>query len=185
MELKVNVVLVVILGIAWSGLTATSPSAVVHADQNPAGLAELEDAFAHDPADLALARALAGRYLELNKPGLAIATIRAGESDLLYDPVLAHRLARAYESSARVVDALATAEVALARCARSLGTANAPSGTPVPEHDCSAREHAMLDMHRAALSKMVRWGVSDPNRDHRARLAYELTVRRASLASIR
>jgi hypothetical protein len=148
-------------------------------------LASLEDAYAHDPTNVALARELAETYLDLARPGLAIAALRAGDPTNLEHPALAHRLAQAYEASGRVLDAYATADLALARCARSLGTKDAPSGTPVPRFECDARQHAVLEIHRRALGHMVEWGIADPTRDDRTEVAYDVALRRARIASAR
>ena len=98
--------------------------------------------------------------------------------------MLAHRLAQAYEEAGRVGDALATAELALARCGRRLGTDDAPIASPVPVFDCTARDFVVLETHRAALEHMARLGIEGPS-DPRARMAYELALRRASIASAR
>ncbi len=183
MELRVNVVLLLLLTVAWAQLTATSPTATF-APENPgtAELARMEDAFALHKDDIVLARRLAEAYLDLDRPGLAIATLRSGDPTILEHPVLAHRLAQAYERSGRVEDALATSELALARCARSLGTSDAPSGTALPRFACDGRQHAVLRMHREALGHMVEWDVARPNTDPRAQLAYEVAARRARIA---
>jgi hypothetical protein len=183
MEIRINLVLMAALGLAWAGLTAAEPVAALDpgADETR-HLAILEDAFAQDRSDPVLARELAERYLEIEQPGLAVATIRAADPALLEDPLLAHRLAQAYEKSGRVLDAMATADLALARCARSLGAAGV-SGTPVPRYNCSERHYAVLDMHRTALVHMVQWGVAEPDHDARARVAYDLALRRARVAS--
>lgn len=184
MEIRVNVAIVAALGLIWLGVTASQPVAALDPEQTDlAELASMEDELAQAPTDAALARELADTYLEVDRPGLAIAALRAADPTLLDDPTVAHHLARAYEQSGRVLDAAATAEVALARCARSLGTADAPSATPVPQHDCDARQYAMLEMHHGALRHMVRWGVADPSQDHRVRLAYDLAIRKARIAS--
>lgn len=184
MELRLNLALLALVAAAASALTAAEPVAALDPDApSTRELAAMEDAFARDPGDIAMARQLAETYIELRRPGLAIAVLRAGDPELLDHPMLAHRLAQAYEQGGRVLDAYATSDLALARCARSLGTADAPSGTPVPTYGCTARQHAVLEMHRNALGHMVRWGVADPIHDDRTRTAYELSVRRASIAS--
>src|SRR5688572_13474960 len=119
MEIRVNVVLLGVLVVAWASLSASEPAAALD-PEDPATreLAALEDAFAHDPNDAALGRALAEAYLDIDQPGLAIAAIRASSADLMDDPMLAHRLSQAYERSGHLLDALATAELAAARCGR-------------------------------------------------------------------
>jgi hypothetical protein len=94
-----------------------------------------------------------------------------------------HRLAQAYEETGRMHDALATAELARARCARALGTADASQVTPIPEHGCSEGTYAALDMHANALAHMARWGVTDVQNDPRSRTAYVLAVRNARILS--
>jgi len=94
-----------------------------------------------------------------------------------------HRLAQAYEQSGRMLDALATADLALARCGRSLGALGASSATPIPRYECGARDYAILDMHRTAVDHMVRWGVADGDTDPRSQMAYEMAMRRATVAS--
>ena len=72
--------------------------------ENPgtAALASLEDAFATDPGNRALARRLAETYLDLERPGLAVAVLRSGDPAVLEDPIVAHRMAQAYEATGRV-----------------------------------------------------------------------------------
>lgn len=184
MEIRLNIALLGVLLVAWGALEAQEPvAAMTPMDPARAELAELEDRFARDRADVVLAQELSSRYLEMDRPGLAIATLRSARPELLEDPMLAHRMAQAYEQSGRLLDAHATAELALARCGRSLGTTDSSAATPVPRYGCSHREYAVLEMHRTALDHMVRWGVADPSQDRRSQMAYELAVRRASVAS--
>ncbi len=186
MEWRWNAVFLVSLGAIWAAMTTAKPvSSLDPADGATRELAELEDAYAHDPSDVVLAKTLAETYLDLGRPGLAIAAIRAGDTSLLEHPMVAHRLAQAYEASGRVLDAYATADLALARCARALGTKDAPSGTPVPRFGCDARQHTALTMHHRALGHMVEWGIADPVRDDRTEVAYDLAMRRARIASSR
>ncbi len=183
MELRVNIVLLLLLAGAWAQLTATTPTVAFAAtDPGTVELARMEDRFARDRTDVALARRLAEAYLDLERPGLAVAALRSGDPAILEHPVVAHRLAQAYEQSGRVRDALATADLALARCARSLGTSDAPSGTALPRFACSGHEHAVLRVHREALGYMARWGVSRPQADPRARVAYDIASRSARIA---
>lgn len=185
MEIRLNLALLGALGLIWASLTASDPVAAMDPmDPATRELAELEDRFARDRTDVVLARQLSTRYLEMDRPGLAIATLRAADPSLLEDPILAHRLAQAYEQTGRMLDARATAELALARCARSLGTVDSSTATPLPRFGCSEREYAVLDMHRTALDHMVRWGVARPDADGRAGLAYDLALRRARVASV-
>lgn len=184
MELRVNLAILAALGLVWAALAAGQPVAALDpASVRTRRLADLEDGFARNRDDRATALALAESYLEIHEPGLAIATLRSADPQLLEDPMVSHRLAQAYEQSGRVLDALATADVAIARCARSIGADGATVLTPVPRFECTEGTYAALEMHRAALDRMVRWGVSDPERDPRARIAYDVAVRRARVAS--
>jgi hypothetical protein len=183
MEVRLNVLVVVLLGVTWVHLTASEPVASFEPRSVASReLAQLEDAFAHDPNDVMLARSLAETYLELRRPGLAIAALRSGDPALLEHPLVAHRLAQAYEASGRVLDALSTADLALQRCARSLGTGDSPSNTPLPRHVCDQHQHAVLSTHHRALTLMVEWGVAVPGRDPRTEVAYDLAFRRARVA---
>ncbi len=102
---------------------------------------------------------------------------------LLEQPAVAHQLARAYEDSGRLLDALATADLARARCERVLGAALPGISAPlVPHYDCTERTMAKLNMHKSALEKTVRWGIVDPRVDPRAQRAYEVALRRARIA---
>lgn len=185
MEIRLNLVLLGALAIIWATLSATEPAAAIHPDDPTRhDLAELEDRFARDRTDVVAARRLATQYLEIDRPGLAIATLRSASPELLDDPMLAHRLAQAYEMTGRVLDAHATARLALARCARSLGTAGSSSATPLPRYGCSEREYAALDRHLVALDHMVRWGVAEPRGDHRTQLAYDIALRQVRVARV-
>ena len=99
------------------------------------------------------------------------------------DPAVGHQLSRAYERSGRVPDALATASTALARCARSLGSSHSNAVTAIPARRCSERTYSSIDVHQAALRRMVEWGVTDPRRDPRTARAYGLSVRAARILS--
>ncbi len=184
METKVNLVLLAVLGVSWGAVTLAEPAAAL--DQrapSTAELAALEDAFASDRGDAGLARRLADHYLELRSPQLAVATLRAAQPGVREDPAILHRLAQAYEDTGRMDDALATAQLALARCARVLGTSDSSDVTPLPTHGCSERTYAALDMHVNALGHLVRWGVTDVEHDPRARTAYSLAVRNVRILS--
>ena len=183
LESRLNLLLGLVLLLAFASLTAAAPRAMF-APENPGTreLARMEDSVARNPSDLALVRRLADIYLELERPGLAIATLRAADPGLMEHPMVAHRLARAYESVGRLEDAVATAELAFSRCARSVGSAEAPSGTPVPRHACGGRELAVLDAHRVALGHMIDWGITDPARDSRTADAYDRALRRVRVA---
>jgi len=184
-EVRINAVLGGLLVLAWAALTVTEPVCTL----DPSGrathqLAGLENDLARDPGNVEVAQSLAEAYLLVGRPRLVIAALRSPELDLRQAPMLAHRLAQAYEDVGRFEDALATAELALARCARSLGSSRAGVVTSVPAFGCTARDHVVLETHRSALDHMVRLGVEDPS-DPRARLAYERALRRASIASAR
>ena len=184
MEIKINVGILVALAFIWASLTLAEPGAALdQTAETTRSLASLEDRFAHDRADTALAQDLADAYLDLNRPALAVATLSRADAAVLADPGVAHRLSSAYERTARVEDALATAEVALARCGRSLGSEDASSVTAIPERACSERLYAALEMHRDALARMHAWGVTDPTTDPRTSRAYGLAVRAARIMS--
>lgn len=184
MEIKINLGILVALALIWGSLTLAEPGAALdQTAETTRSLASLEDRFAHDHSDTALAEDLADAYLELDRPALAVATLTRADADVLADPGVAHRLARAFERTARVDDALSTAEVALARCGRSLGSEDASSVTPIPDRECTERLYAALEMHRDALARMHAWGVTDPTTDPRAARAYGLAVRAARIMS--
>lgn len=177
---KMNAAMLIALATGWGAMTYGAPTCVLEPEQSfTAGLAELEDAFAQEPGNVALAQELALRYLELERPGLAVAALRSGDARVIEHPGVAHRLAQAYERSGRVLDAYATADVALARCDRSLGRS---TGTPMPEFRCDARQYAILSMHRTALRYLKDWGVSRPEADPRTADAYLFAQRRARIA---
>ncbi len=184
MEIKINLGILVALGLVWAALTLAEPGAALdQTAETTRTLGALEDRFAHDHGDVALAEQLADAYLELDRPELAVATLSRADADVLADPGVGHRLARAFERTARVDDALSTAEVALARCGRSLGSGDASAVTPIPERECTERLYAALEMHRGALARMRAWGVTDPRIDPRASRAYGLAVRAARIMS--
>lgn len=184
MEAKVNVGILCALGVAWATLTLAEPSAALDpAAASTRELADMEDRFALDRDDPALAEQLADAYLALDRADLAVATLSAASPAVHDDPAVAHRLARAFEQSGRLADAVATADTALARCARSIGTSTSSSVTPIPERGCNERTYVSLEMHRQALGRMQAWGITDPRTDPRARLAYTLSVRAARILS--
>lgn len=153
--------------------------------QNPgtAALTALEDAFALDPGNPALARTLAEAYLDLERPGLAVAVLRAGDPSVMRDPIVAHRMAQAYEATGRVLDAYATARYAQERCANTL-TAGSSASLDDAERACTPSQLAVLDVHSRVLQTLVAWGVSDPLRDPRTARAYEAQLRMATVATL-
>ncbi len=187
MEIRLCLALLVLLGgIAWS-LAAREPAAALEpGTASTRELCALEDAFARAHDNLGLARRLAAEYLRMDAPALAIGVVRAASPALVVDPILTHRLAQAYEAVGRLDDALATAEVARARCQRALGSPDAlpQADDPLSAHACTPGALVALEQHERALGQMVRWGVSDPTRDPRARLARRLSERRAKIASM-
>lgn len=184
METKLNLVLLAVLGASWGAITLAEPAAALDPAQHATEeLAVLEDAYAANRADAELARRLADHYLALSSPQLAVAALSASTPEVREDPAILHRLAQAYEETGRMEDALATADLALARCARALGTSDASEVTPAPAHACSERTYAALEMHVNALAYMSRWGVTDVQNDPRSRTAYALAVRSARILS--
>jgi tetratricopeptide (TPR) repeat protein len=183
-ELRVNLALLGVLGFCWGAVSLADPAAALDpADPTVAELAELEDAFAADRDSPELARRLADHYLALRSPQLAVAALSAASPAVREDPSVLHRLAQSYEETGRMDDAVATARLAVARCARALGTSDASDLTPAPSYTCSERTYAALDMHATALAHLQRWGVTDVHRDPRARTAYALAVRSARIVS--
>jgi hypothetical protein len=184
MEIKLNLGILCLLGAVWASLTITEESAALDpALDSTRELTALEDRFATHRDDPALAEALADAYLRLDRPELAVSALMSADEDVLADPAVAHRLARGYERTGRVEDALSTAQLALARCGRALGVGDSSEATPVPEHGCSERTYAALDVHQTALARMHAWGVTDPRTDSRADRAYGMAVRAARLVS--
>jgi len=179
LEIRLNALLIAVAGMLWLGLRAHAPHAVevpFDAEQ----LAYLEDASARDRSDVGVLVALSESYIEHGYPTLAVAAIRDADATVLEEPRVTHELARAYEQGGRLLDALATADLAQARCARSLGAQALQ--TDVPRFSCDERTLAKLDTHKSALEKMVRWGVVDPRQDPRKQRAYDLALRRARVA---
>ncbi|MBZ0121283.1 MAG: hypothetical protein K8H88_30080 [Sandaracinaceae bacterium] len=180
METKINLVLLLTLGATWGAMTLAEPAAALDPRSlDTEELARLEDTFASDRANPEVARELADQYLRLSQPALAVSALSSTPPEVREDPAVLHRLAQAYEETGRMEDAVETAHLALARCGRSLGTADASSLTPAPRFECSERTYAALAMHATALSYMARWGVTDVQHDTRALTAYSLAVRSA------
>ena len=179
MEIRVNLVLLALLGLSWLGLRAHTPTRIT-SEVATGQLGQLEESFARDRADHDALVALTNAYLETGYPALAVVTLRAAEPALLEEPAVAHQLARAYEQGGRLLDALATADLALIRCSRVMGAA--ALDTALPHFACDERTLAKLDTHKSALERMVRWGIVDPRVDPRAQRAYDLALRRARVA---
>lgn len=181
MEIRVSAAIALFLVLGFLALAAVAPKAVV-SGRHTQSLMTLEERFGSAPGDVENAAQLAHAYLEMRRPELAIALIRSVGPSTLDDPLLSHQLARAYEASHRMPDALATAALALARCARTMGSDGASLVTEVPRHPCSERILAVLERHHTALSHLQQWGVQVAD-DHRVALAYRIAERRVSLAS--
>jgi tetratricopeptide (TPR) repeat protein len=183
-ELRFNVAVFGGVVLAWAAITLATPKAALDPrDPAVAELAALEDAFAADRSSPELARELADRYLGLSAPQLAVAALAAATPEARQEPTVLDELARSYEATGRIDDALATAQLALTRCARALGTSDTAGFTDGPAYDCSERTYAALDAHAAALSHLQRWGVTDVHHDPRARTAYALAVRSARIVT--
>lgn len=181
MEIRVSLVLLVVLVVTGSALSASGPAALVDpVSLESQQLTWLEDAASASRGDLALTQRLAATYLRMGHPGLAITAVRAAPPDVARDPMLTHRLAQAYEASGRVEDALGTAELAIARCKCVAGQGDLCESAA----RCSAATVAALEMHQEALTMLMRWGVTDPKRDTRTALAYRLAQRTARIASL-
>jgi hypothetical protein len=184
MEIRVSLVLLGFLALLHAGMRAEQPAPALERPETARSeLSDLEDRVAREPANAALVRELSATYLRLNKPALAVAAIRSAEPRLLEDPLLASRLARAYEATGNLADAAATAQLALSRCLRAAGSSAALA--TVSDYPCSELALIQLEQHRDALWNMMRWGVTDPRRDPRRELAYQLAERSASIASFR
>jgi hypothetical protein len=179
LETRLNALLIAVAGMLWLGLRAHAPHAV-EAPFDAEQLAYLEDASARDRSNVGVMVALAEAYIEHGYPTLAVAAIRDADARVLEEPRVTHELARAYEEGGRMLDALATADLALARCARAVGSHALETG--MPRYACNERTLAKLDTHKSALERMVRWGVVDPRQDPRTQRAYDLALRRARVA---
>ena len=175
METKLNILIFLgILG-ATAALHAETPVAALDPEApETSRLAELEDAFARDPSHGHAAQALADAYLELEQPGLAVAVLQSADGELMREPMFAHRMAQAYEATGHVEDAHATAAFARDLCSRRLRAFGAEG--------CSHRSFAILDVHARVLSRLVEWGVTNPEQDPRTGTAYQLEMRVARLA---
>jgi hypothetical protein len=173
-----------LLGVMAFGLTSRAPEAVLDPHTDTSELAELEDAFAAAHDDIALAQRLSASYLSLGEPALAIGVVRSVAPELVTDPILTHRLAQAYEAVGRLDDAVVTAAVAHARCLRAVGSSSALTVVNPPRFGCSPAALVVLEQHAQALTHMLRWGVSDPRNDPRAREARRLAERRVRIASL-
>jgi hypothetical protein len=178
-EIRLNAALIAMTSLLWLGLYAHAPAPLA-TKQEMAQLGALEDAFWRDRANRGALVALTEAYLEGAHPQLVIAAVRAAQPVLLEEPAVTHQLARAYEQSGRLLDALATADLSLARCGRVTGSHALE--TEVPRYECTERTFSKLETHKVALERMVRWGIVDPRIDPRAQRAYDLALRRARIA---
>lgn len=181
MEIRACAAILLCLVLAWCGQVAVAPTPVIRESQLMT-LQTLEEQFVRSPLDRANTARLAATYLKLGRPQLAIGLVRFISATLREDPAISHQLARAYEATERISDALATADLAYARCARALGSDTTSMVTGVPTYTCSERTLASLERHVTALGHMRTWGVQSA-RDPRRALAYRLSERRVSLAS--
>ena len=182
MEARCNAAIFLVIMATVASLQNAEPASDLD-PQNPgtSALTSLEDQFAMDPSNRALARRLAETYLDLERPGLAVAVLRAGDPSIMGDPIVAHRMAQAYEATGRVLDAYATARYAHQRCANTLNEV-VDSTHDGSESACTPSQLAVLDVHSRVLQTLVAWGVSDPLRDPRTPRAYEAQLRMATVA---
>jgi hypothetical protein len=184
MEIRLSLALLALLGAIAFSLTARPPIAALAPDGSYAvELAALEDALAANPADVQVARRLAGEYQRLGRPAFALGVVRAVRPELVVDPLLTHRLAQAYEALGRLDDAAITAAVARARCLRALAGPQTVLFVPPNPLQCSPATLVALEQHEDALLLMVRWGVNDPRVDPRARVAHRTAERLVRIAA--
>ncbi|MFK8000580.1 MAG: hypothetical protein AB8H86_13350 [Polyangiales bacterium] len=181
MELGINLVVIVGLGLTWMALTPDEIQ-TDFSHSNAQRLGSLERQLHEDPSDIPALRELSTAYLAAHRPAAAIAALRSVEPTTLEHPALGRALADGYQAMGRFDDALASAQLTLDRCARSLGASDGPSGTAVPRFRCSAREYARLSVQEEALRRVVAWDVVQAN-DRRVAHAYDLALRRARVAS--
>lgn len=183
MEARCNALIFVGILATLASLQNAEPASDLD-QRNPgtATLTSLEDAFATDPGNRALARRLAETYLDLERPGLAVAVLRSGDPSIMQDPIVAHRMAQAYEATGRVLDAYATARYAQERCVSTLSAEASAASVEGVEPVCTRSQLAVLDVHSRVLQTLVAWGVSDPLRDPRTSRAYEAQMRVATVA---
>lgn len=180
MELRINLLFIGLTAVCATALSATGPVAALDPGAcSTQHLAELEDAFAQDPGRPDLTLELIEAYLERNRPELAITVFRAASTALHVSPMLTHRLSQAYEAKGDVREALEVAERAVVHCAERLVVTGAPDAL-----GCDARLAVVLDIHVAALTRLVSWGVTNPSRDARTRMAYDEAMGRARIAMI-
>ena len=84
MELKAQALLVAVAVLAWTQLCAWEPIAAISpSDQASDSLATLEDHCAIHHDDGRSLKQLVDRYLELEKPGLAVAVLRTAPRAVL------------------------------------------------------------------------------------------------------
>jgi hypothetical protein len=181
MEIKLSLLMLVVLAAIGSSLIAGTPEPLLP-QATGSELERLEDAYAQDHSDAAVATALASEYLRVGQPALTIGVVAQASPGLMRDPMLTRRLAQAYEAVGRLDDALLTARAARARCA-SAAFATTFASSSAPSRACTPGALVALEQHEAALIWMLRWGVEDPRFDPRSRLAHRLAARNASIVS--
>jgi hypothetical protein len=184
-EIRLSVAMVLLLGGVLFSMRAVPAHTELAAEPAVAhALADLEDEFAQHPNDVVLGRELAREYLRLDRPALVIAAVLSVDPGRRADPLLTHWLARAYERSGRMHDAVATAHLAVMRCAEAAGSSRVFSVGESSDATCNQGTLVRLEMHANALAMMSRWGVQDARTDQRAKLAYQLAERTVSIASL-
>ena len=171
MGTRVNLAVLALLALAWLGLSARAPARII-VEVASSSLGPLEESVASDRSDGAALLALSEAYVDAGYPALAVVTLLRADHALLDEPAVAHQLARAYELSGRLRQAVAAADLAFHRCVSLLEPVNSARPTTA----CDELMLTRLDRHKSALERMVRWGVVDPRVDPRAERAYERGV---------
>lgn len=179
MQVRTQLVVVALVAAGWGAGNATVMrpvmAAVPQVDRCSLGL--LESLVAQNPDDVAAARALSTRYLQLDMPRLVIDTVARMSTSVQQDGQVAFNVARAHERLGDLQSASAILTGTLQRCS-----------TIPPEladgAGCDVRTQTALAIESAAVDRMIQWHITPVTDPDRAALAREMASRPVRLVSL-
>ena len=167
MDLRTQLVIVGLVGLAWGGGRWMSVRPVVDTarEVERMSLAALESRVARSPDDVVATRGLLRRYLDHGMTRLVVDTAQRAPERVQRDGDVTLSVARAQEALGQVDTAYAVTQGALARC-------GAVPAAMAEHAGCDVRTQTALAFQAAALERMRRWRVTPISDPARASLAH-------------
>ncbi len=172
MELRTQLVIVVVVAVAWSAGRFVRVRSVLDPSRETErlSLAALEARVARAPDDVVATRVLLRRYFDQGMTRLVVDSASRTPAAVQHDGAVGLVVARAQESLGAVHTAQAVVNGALSRCSVLPESLAEGAG-------CDVRTVTELSMEIVALDRMVEWNITPQSDPARASLAHELSTR--------